>query len=93
MVPINGCSFLLEVLCMVMSELNKNIRGADGRRSGFLGVPKGEKAGLINFDGRVRHMAGQKTNFEAYSYRTGSRFGSRVRVSVEGQTVSSPGRE
>ena len=34
---------------------------------------------------------GQETSFEAYSYRTSSRFGSRVRVSVEGQAVSVSG--
>ncbi|MGA9348850.1 MAG: hypothetical protein WBW48_08600 [Anaerolineae bacterium] len=36
-------------------------------------------------------MAGQETSFKAYSYRTSSRFGSRVRVSVDGQTVSVTG--
>ena len=36
-------------------------------------------------------MAGQETSFEAYSYRTSSRFGSRVRVSVDDQTVSVTG--
>ena len=36
-------------------------------------------------------MVGQETSFKAYSYRTSSRFGSRVRVSVDGQTVSVTG--
>jgi hypothetical protein len=37
MVPISGCSFLSEVLCMGTSGMHPYLRGADGRRSGFLG--------------------------------------------------------
>jgi len=33
----------------------------------------------------------QEMTFEAYSYRTSSRFGSRIRISVEGETVTVTG--
>jgi hypothetical protein len=36
-------------------------------------------------------MTGQKGDFEAYSYRTSSRFGSRVEVCVDGETVTVTG--
>lgn len=36
-------------------------------------------------------MAGQMASFEGYSYRTSSRFGSRVKVSVDSATVSVTG--
>ena len=36
-------------------------------------------------------MVSRETSFKAYSYRTSSRFGSRVGVSVDGQTVSVTG--
>ena len=36
-------------------------------------------------------MAGQAMSFEGYSYRTSSRFGSRVKVSVDGRRVSVTG--
>jgi len=36
-------------------------------------------------------MADIKTSFEAYGYRTSSRFGSRLKVSVESETISITG--
>jgi len=36
-------------------------------------------------------MTNQAMEFEGYSYRTSSRFGSRVRVSIEDETVSTTG--
>ena len=36
-------------------------------------------------------MAEHETTFEGYSYRTSCRFGSRVKVSVDGETVSVTG--